>query len=212
LKALIFNSGQGNRMGDFTRTNHKSMAVLSNGETIFGRQLRLLMSVGITDIVVTTGPHVEQLRSVATEFPALTVTFVPNNAYDRTNYIYSMHLARELLDDDLLMLHGDLVFNRRVLGELIADDRPEEFVAGAAHLDVVTVVVHEDMLDVVGMEEGVAVKVQQEAKAQGVAVSFAQVEKRAQRISAEIAHDAKRPVTCRPRRVTERFLAGAGDD
>jgi len=131
LKALIFNSGQGNRMGDFTRTNHKSMAVLSNGETIFGRQLRLLMSVGITDIVVTTGPHVEQLRSVATEFPALTVTFVPNNAYDRTNYIYSMHLARELLDDDLLMLHGDLVFNRRVLGELIADDRPDLAVVNA---------------------------------------------------------------------------------
>ena len=52
MKALIFNSGVGNRMGDFTRDNHKSMAVLANGETIFGRQLRLLAAAGITDNIV----------------------------------------------------------------------------------------------------------------------------------------------------------------
>ena len=42
MKAVIFNSGLGNRMGEFTQTHHKSMAVLKNGETIFHRQLRLL--------------------------------------------------------------------------------------------------------------------------------------------------------------------------
>ncbi|MFT3700724.1 MAG: hypothetical protein QM802_00010 [Agriterribacter sp.] len=67
-----------------------------------GRQLRLLAAAGITEVVVTTGPHVEQLRGVAAEFPALEVSFVANEVYDKTNYIYSMHLARELLDDDVL--------------------------------------------------------------------------------------------------------------
>lgn len=124
MKALIFNSGVGNRMGDFTRDNHKSMAVLSNGETIFGRQLRLLSAAGVTEVVVTSGPHVAQLEGVATQFPALQVSFVPNEAYDKTNYIYSMHLARELLDDDVLMLHGDLVFNRGALQAILADPRP----------------------------------------------------------------------------------------
>ncbi|MFT3888591.1 MAG: iron-containing alcohol dehydrogenase [Arachnia sp.] len=125
MRALIFNSGVGNRMGDFTRDNHKSMAVLSNGETIFGRQLRLLAAAGLTEVVVTTGPHVEQLRAVAAEFPRLSVSFVPNDVYDTTNYIYSMHLARELLDDDVLMLHGDLVFNRGALQAILADPRPD---------------------------------------------------------------------------------------
>lgn len=125
MKALIFNSGVGNRMGEFTQTNHKSMAVLSNGETIFARQLRLLAAAGITEVVVTSGPHVEQLQAVASEFPDVSVTFVPNDVYDQTNYIYSMHLARELLDDDVLVLHGDLVFNRRVLGDILADTRPD---------------------------------------------------------------------------------------
>ena len=133
MKALIFNSGVGNRMGDFTRDNHKSMAVLSNGETIFGRQLRLLAAAGITEVVVTTGPHVEQLRGVAAEFPALEVSFVANEVYDKTNYIYSMHLARVLLDDDVLMLHGDLVFNRGALDGILADPRPN---LGAVNADL----------------------------------------------------------------------------
>ena len=133
MKALIFNSGVGNRMGDFTRDNHKSMAVLSNGETIFGRQLRLLAAAGITEVVVTTGPHVEQLRGVAAQFPSLDVTFVPNDVYDTTNYIYSMHLARELLDDDVLMLHGDLVFDRGALAGILADPRPN---LGAVNADL----------------------------------------------------------------------------
>ena len=34
MKAVIFNSGLGNRMGDFTRDHHKSMAPLKDGETI----------------------------------------------------------------------------------------------------------------------------------------------------------------------------------
>ena len=37
MKAVIFNSGLGKRMGDLTKNNHKSMVKLSNGETIFGR-------------------------------------------------------------------------------------------------------------------------------------------------------------------------------
>lgn len=111
-------------MGDFTRTNHKSMARLTNGETIFGRQLRLLAHVGITDVVVTTGPHVDQLEAVAALFPETTVTFVPNDVYDQTNYIYSMYLARDFLADDVLMLHGDLIFNRGALEAILADPRP----------------------------------------------------------------------------------------
>ena len=114
-------------MGEFTRQHHKSMARLSNGESIFGRQLRLLAAHGITDIVVTTGPHATQLEAeaAAPEFSGLRFSFVPNEVYDQTNYIYSMHLAREHLDDDVLLLHGDLVFNAGVLTRLLADPRPD---------------------------------------------------------------------------------------
>lgn len=127
MKALIFNSGFGNRMGDFTKSNHKSMARLSNGETIFGRQLRILAEAGIKDFVVTTGPFAEQLVAVAAQpqFAGLRVTFVENPEHARTNYIYSMHLAGEHLDSDCLLLHGDLVFDAELVHRVLTDPRPD---------------------------------------------------------------------------------------
>ena len=121
MKAIIFNSGLGHRMGDETKTHHKSMTLLYNGETLFHRQLRLLSAEGIRDFIVTTGPFAEQLKSEAANFPGLNFTFVPNPIYDKTNYIYSMYLAREYIDDDMLFLHGDLVFNRRLARRVISD-------------------------------------------------------------------------------------------
>ena len=78
MKAVIFNSGLGYRMGDFTKSHHKSMSLLKDGETIFHRQLRLLSAEGITDFIVTTGPFEEQLRAEAADFPQLNVVFVRN--------------------------------------------------------------------------------------------------------------------------------------
>ncbi len=119
MKAVIFNSGLGNRMGDFTKNNHKSMSPLKDGETIFHRQLRLLSLEGIRDFIVTTGPFEEQLKNEAADFPHLNFTFVRNDIYDKTNYIYSMYLARKHMDDDLVFLHGDLVFNRKLVHDVL---------------------------------------------------------------------------------------------
>lgn len=124
MKAIIFNSGLGNRMGDLTRHQHKSMTRLLNGETIFHRQLRLLSAEGIRQFIITTGPFEEQLKQEAADFPQLNFTFVRNPIYDRTNYIYSMYLARQFMDDDLVFLHGDLVFDRRLVRDVLACPQP----------------------------------------------------------------------------------------
>ena len=119
MKAVIFNSGLGNRMGEFTQSNHKSMARLKNGETIFHRQIRLLSEAGIREFVVTTGPFEDQLISEVIDFPELDFTFVRNDIYYKTNYIYSMYLAREHMNDDLVFLHGDLVFNKKLVLDVL---------------------------------------------------------------------------------------------
>lgn len=119
MKAVIFNSGLGHRMGDMTKTHHKSMTTLNDGETLFHRQIRLLSAEGIKDFIVTTGPFEEQLKNEAADFPELNFTFVRNPIYDKTNYIYSMYLAREYMDDDLVFLHGDLVFNRKLVHDVL---------------------------------------------------------------------------------------------
>lgn len=126
MKAVIYNSGLGSRMGALTEHNHKSMVRLDNGETIFTRQLRLLMECGVRDIIVTVGPMKEQLMEAASApiFSGCNFTFVENPIYQQTNYIYSLYLAREAVrGDDVILLHGDLVFNRGLLEAVLADPR-----------------------------------------------------------------------------------------
>ena len=126
MKAIILDSGIGNRMGEFTQTHHKSMAVLKNGETIFERQLRVLCECGIQDFIITTGPFEDQLRQKAAQpqFQECRFTWVPNPVYSKTNYIYSLYLAHDQIDSDCLLLHGDLVFGHAHVIRLLEDQRP----------------------------------------------------------------------------------------
>ncbi len=124
MKALIFNSGIGKRMGDFTKTHHKCMAKLLNGETILERQLRILRENGIKEVVITTGPFKEQIESVCKKFPDMTIKLVNNDLFTQTNYIYSMYLAGQYFDDDFLLMHGDLVFDTNLVKEMLEDERP----------------------------------------------------------------------------------------
>lgn len=127
MKALIFNSGIGKRMGEYTKNSPKSMVKLKNGETIFERQIRLLSACGIQEFIITTGPFEEQLIEITKQecYAHLTFHFVHNDLYDQTNYIYSCYLARELLrNDDFLTLHGDLVFNQRLLNAILNHPSP----------------------------------------------------------------------------------------
>ena len=127
MKALIFNSGIGKRMGELTAHSPKSMVHLYNDETIFERQIRLIQEAGIKEVVVTTGPYPEMLKEVCAKpcFQNMKFYFPHNEVYDQTNYIYSMYKAREYLDDDIIMMHGDLVFDREILSSLIRDKRSD---------------------------------------------------------------------------------------
>lgn len=105
-------------MGALTREHPKCMTTVYGCHTILSMQLELLKNVDITDVVITTGPFADTLEQYALErLPS--AQFVHNPRYSETNYIYSMYLARELLRDDLLLLHGDVVLERSVLEELL---------------------------------------------------------------------------------------------
>ena len=112
MKALILNSGMGRRMGSLTSGQPKCMTQVSATETILSRQLAMLAGRGITDVVMTTGYFDSALAAYCSSLGLpLRIAFVRNGQYDVTNYIYSMYLAREhLRDDDVLLMHGDLVF------------------------------------------------------------------------------------------------------
>ncbi len=120
MRALILNSGLGKRMGRYTENSPKCMVRLDGEETILARQLRLLEAVGIREVVMTTGPYKELLQDYIEALKlSLQVQYIHNPLYKETNYIYSIYLAREHLHSDLLLMHGDLVFEETVLRHMV---------------------------------------------------------------------------------------------
>ena len=119
--ALILNSGLGSRMGVYTKEHPKCMTDISEKQSILSRQLELLKDIGITDIVITTGYYDEVLVDYCNSLNlGLNYTFVKNPIYDKTNYIYSIYCAKEQLKDkDVIMMHGDLVFDKNVLSTVV---------------------------------------------------------------------------------------------
>lgn len=121
MKALILNSGLGHRMGVLTSEHPKCMTEISSKDTILSRQLRLIADAGIEEVVMTTGYFDEVLVNYCKSLGLLLhYTFVNNPLYAETNYIYSLYCAKEYLDDDILLMHGDLVFEASVLEDLLA--------------------------------------------------------------------------------------------
>ena len=122
MKALILNSGLGHRMGVLTSEHPKCMTEVSPTDTILSRQLKLLAENGIEEVVMTTGYFDEVLVNYCKSLCLpLHYTFVKNPIYDKTNYIYSIYCAKEhLMNQDIVLLHGDLVFENSVLEDMLA--------------------------------------------------------------------------------------------
>ena len=124
MKALILNSGLGSRMGEITKTHPKCMTEILEEETIVSRQLKLLSKFGISDVVMTTGPFEDNLKEYCYSLNlGINYTFVNNPNYKDTNYIYSIYCAKDYLEDDIVMMHGDLVFLENVLKGVIENER-----------------------------------------------------------------------------------------
>ena len=122
MKALILNSGLGHRMGVLTSEHPKCMTEVSATQTILSRQLQLLAAAGIQEVVITTGYFDQVLMDYCRELDMpLHIQFIKNPRYAETNYIYSIYCAREALrGEDVLLMHGDLVFEPSVLDDLLA--------------------------------------------------------------------------------------------
>lgn len=155
MKALILNSGLGSRMGDITNTHPKCMTEIDDNDTIVSRQLKLLSSCGVTDIVMTTGYFNEVLIDYCNGLGLdLNIEYINNPRFRETNYIYSIYCAKDLLHDDIIMMHGDLVFTLDILKRIISSDNSVMTISSTLPLpekDFKSVVIG-DTIEKVGIE------------------------------------------------------------
>ncbi len=116
--AIILNSGMGTRLKELTKNNPKSLVKITENETIFSRAIKILSKFDIDKFIITTGYLNIILENYANNFSNISFKFIHNAEYETTNYIKSIDLIPDI-DDDVILLHGDLVFSEEVAEKII---------------------------------------------------------------------------------------------
>ena len=118
MKIIILNSGMGTRLKELTKNNPKSLVKIKGNETIFSRAIKILSQYDIDEFIITTGYLNEVLENYAQDFKNVNFKFIHNAEYETTNYIKSIDLIPDI-DDDVILLHGDLIFSEEVAEKII---------------------------------------------------------------------------------------------
>lgn len=129
MQALILAAGFGRRMRPLTYECHKALLTIG-GSPIIDRIIGGLEARAVSPITVATGYRAEELVThIGERFPHLDVRYVNNADYPSTNNIHSMALSLESmdLDDDVVLIESDLVYESAILDRLLAS--PHENVA-----------------------------------------------------------------------------------
>lgn len=112
MHAVILAAGVGTRLG---RPFPKSLSMLPNGEKILGRQIRLLREAGIRAITIVVG---FKMALIMEEFPDVYYSYNP--IFYVTNTSKSLAWGLRHLDDDVLWMNGDVVFEEGVLQKVLS--------------------------------------------------------------------------------------------
>jgi len=130
--AVILAAGMGTRL----RTEHsgkpKGFLQLA-GRPIIEDSIARLERAGISDILIVTGYAAEYYTQLAARHDGLVRT-VHNPDYADSGSMYSLYCARELIDDDFLLLESDLVYESRALDVLVNIETPDAvLLSGPTH-------------------------------------------------------------------------------
>lgn len=111
MKVIILAAGRGSRLHPYTADCPKCLTELG-GQALIERQLGVLRSGGIDDIVIVAGYRAEMLRLAGTRQAV-------NAAWETTNMVESLFAAESEFGDDLIVAYSDIIYEPKVLNALL---------------------------------------------------------------------------------------------
>lgn len=119
---VILGAGLGARLRPHTDDRPKCVVELA-GEPLAVRLLRQLSARGVSRATVVVGHFAERAREILTaqvRALRLPLELIVNPEYDRTNTMYSLHLAMPALAEGGFVIEGDIVAGERALDAVVA--------------------------------------------------------------------------------------------
>ena len=120
MKAFILAAGVSRRLYPHTYDIPKCLLEVG-GKPIIHYQLEALKNLGVIDITMIVGYHREMLMiNVEKNFPDLNFNFVINHHYFETNTAYSIHIGRDKLDSQVLLMNADVIYPKALLEKVFS--------------------------------------------------------------------------------------------
>jgi len=121
--ALLLAAGTGSRLYPISKNAPKCLTLVS-GVSILERLVSNLSLHGFKRLVVVTGYLEECIKDfLGTQIGDITIDYIFSPLYETTNNIYSLWMAREIIDEPFLLLESDLVFDESLLKKMRYPDR-----------------------------------------------------------------------------------------
>lgn len=124
MQAIILAAGMGKRLKELTENNTKCMVEI-NGVTLIDRMLNQIQKYNISRVVIVVGYKGQELMDYIDSLGlSLSIEYITNPIYERTNNIYSLALAKDrLCEDDTLLFESDLILEDSIIETLLSDPR-----------------------------------------------------------------------------------------
>ena len=121
--ALLLAAGTGSRLLPLSKKSPKCLTLV-NETSILERLIKSLNQNRFKRLVVVTGHLEERIRNfLETRAGNLTIEYVFSPLYKTTNNIYSLWMARNIINEPFLLIESDLVFDPSLLSEMLYPDR-----------------------------------------------------------------------------------------
>ena len=122
-KAIILAAGIGKRLGELTRNTPKCLLTIDFEDTLLDLSIRSLIDNNILEIIIVTGFGAETLKSHIVKKWKNKVSFkyIFNEYFKEYNNIYSAYLARNIWNDETLLLNSDIIYHPMILKNLLLE-------------------------------------------------------------------------------------------
>ncbi len=131
MKAVILAAGQGVRLRPLTFSLPKCLVEV-RGKSFLQNQLEILEKAGLKECVVVLGYYGDLVvKRFGAQFGSMMLTYVQNKRYYETNNLYSLWMARDEIDDEILLIESDLIFRYELIEGVLKTGHPNIAVTDA---------------------------------------------------------------------------------
>ena len=121
--ALLLAAGTGSRLYPLTKDSPKCMTLV-NKKSILERMVIGLKHQGFKRLVIVTGHQENYIREfLGTNYAGMVIEYIFSPLYKTTNNIYSLWMARKIINEPFVLFESDIVFDEALLDDMCYPER-----------------------------------------------------------------------------------------